>query len=261
MVAFRKAVSRGTRFSQIYIPKSMHGLIEPGDEVEVRLVRKGARLHYSKGLQKLSEFKEELIRGVFSFLEESAHPVSIFVVGSFLREKTGYNDIDLVLLFGEKKPSEELVNARLSEKFNLKFHLLFIDSGHFGRLLKMCPLTRAMFAGFVSSHKSDIPRETYVDRKHIRFLLMMPYDLLEIRLGSRAYFDSLRRLVTIERFLKKKPIEASEISREIEGLMNMHLYNKIMNNEEIEQGSVNLLRKLIRERLGSIEELLNHGEE
>ncbi|MBI4438764.1 hypothetical protein HY640_02440 [Candidatus Woesearchaeota archaeon] len=260
MVAFRKAVSRGTRFSQIYVPKSMHGLIEPGDEVEVRLVRKGVRLHYSKGLQKLSEFKEGLIRDVFSFLEKTVNPVSIFVVGSFLREKTGYNDIDLVLLFGEKKPSEKLVNYCLSEKFNLKFHLLFLDKGHFDRLLKMCPLTRTMFTSFVSSHKAEVPRETYVDRKHIRFLLMMPHDLLEIRLGSRPYFDSLRRLITIERFLKNKSLDASEINREMKALMNLHLYKKAGNNEEIEQGSVNLLRKLIREKLALIEELLNHGE-
>ena len=56
LAKFKKNVSKGSRFNQVYIPKDMESLIEVGDEVEVRLVKKSATLHYSRNLKKLSEF-------------------------------------------------------------------------------------------------------------------------------------------------------------------------------------------------------------
>ena len=64
LAKFRKKVSKGSRFNQIYVPKSMENLVEVGDEVEVTLIRKHAELHLSKGL-KLPHFKKGLIRDIF----------------------------------------------------------------------------------------------------------------------------------------------------------------------------------------------------
>ena len=47
IAVFRKKVSKGSRFNQIYIPKYLEDEIEVGDEVEVKLIKKHVEL---KGL-------------------------------------------------------------------------------------------------------------------------------------------------------------------------------------------------------------------
>jgi len=259
-VKFGKTVSKGSRFNQIYIPKSMESLVEVGDEVEVRLTKKHSRLHYSKGLKKLSPFKENLIKDVFSFLREISDISSIFIVGSFLTEKINYNDIDVVLVTSStNKNSEETVYHKLIEKFNLKFHVLTVEEKRFWHLLKICPLTRAMLSNFVATKPIEIPHKKLVDKKHIQFLLMMPYDLLDIKLSSRIFFDNLRRLVTIERFIKNKRLDVNEINAELERLIKNRLYQKIRYNEDIEDGSVKFMRRIIKGKLELIEILTKNG--
>jgi len=261
MIRFQKAVSKGSRFNQIYVPKSMESLIEVGDAVEVRLVRKRTQLYYSRGFKKLSEFKENLIKGVFSFLTETGIAPWIFVVGSFLTEKINYNDIDLVLIADKRNSDvEESAYSRLTEKFNLKFHMLVIEEKSFERLLKICPLTKSMFGNFVCNKPVEISNEALIDRNHIKFLLMMPYDLLEIKLSSRTFFDNLRRLVTIERFLRNKNLDIAAINQELEDTVKSPLYQKIRNNEEIEGNSISFLRKMLKGRLVTIEKLVKNVE-
>ena len=262
LVKFSKTVSKGGRFNQIYIPKNMENLIEVGDEVEVRLIKKQISLFYSKNLKKLSQFKENLIKDIFSFLNENSDINYIFIVGAFLTEKIGYNDIDVVAITDKKSENlEEAAYNKLIEKFNLKFHVLAIEENRFWHLLKSCPLTMAMFSSFICSKPIKISDERVIDKKHIRFLLMMPYDLLEIKLNSRSFFDSLRRLATIERFLKNKSLEMNAINDELKTSINDLLYKKIKNNEEIDKSSIEILRKIIKLKLNIIEKLIRNGKE
>src|SRR3989344_5131442 len=77
-IKFVKTVSKGSKFNQIYVPKNMENLIEAGDEVEIRLIKKHIKLYYSNGFKKLSEFKESLTKGIFSFLNENFDINAVF---------------------------------------------------------------------------------------------------------------------------------------------------------------------------------------
>ncbi len=257
LIKFRKAVSKGSRFNQIYVPRSMESLIEVGDEVEVRLLQKKARLYYSKGLKNLSEFKENLIKGIFSCIDGISDADYIFIVGSFLTEKVNYNDIDIVLAGSAR--SEEYTYNKLIDKFNLKLHIISVEKKKLENLLRICPLTRAMLSKFICNKEFAMPEEKAVDKKHIQFLLMMPQDMLEIRLGSRAFFDSIRRLITIERFLQDEILDISGINDGLKRLINPNLYGQIRQNEEIDDNAVLILRKIIKAKLKSIMELLENG--
>jgi hypothetical protein len=261
MLKFQKTVSKGTRFNQIYVPKQMDGLIEVGDEVEVRLVRKHVRLHYAKGLNKLSAFKENLIREVFSFLGETFSPVQIFFVGSFLTEHVHYKDIDIVIINDKKQNKfDDTVYASLTERFDLNFHIISMEEKSFHRLLSACPLTRSMFSTFVGNKPMALPAEQTVDWNHVQFLLMMPQDLLEITLGSRAFFDGLRRLITIERFLTKKSLEGSTIATELKTTLGSRLYTLMKANEPLDDALIAFVRRIIKTKLLAIERFAGeHG--
>lgn len=88
---------------------------------------------------------------------------------------------------------------------------------------------------------------------------MMPQDLVEIKLNSRSFFDSLRRLITIERFLKNKSLDTEEINNELKNSIKERMYIKIKNNEEIEENSVSFLRKIIKTKLEIIETSIKNG--
>ncbi|MBW2988957.1 hypothetical protein KY358_01425 [Candidatus Woesearchaeota archaeon] len=256
-LVFRKKVSKGSRFNQIYIPKCLENRISVGDEVEVRLVKKHIGLYYSRGLGKLSAFKENLIRDIFSFLESFDKILNIFVVGSFLSMKIDYNDIDIVIITEEREDGiEEQVYGKLIDKFNLKFHILNIGRKKLEYLLKACPLTRAMFSLYVSNKDVNLEKKKIIDKNHLSFLLMMPEDLLEIRLSSRVFFDNLRRLIVIEMFLDDKSLELEDVSSELSDLIGKRLYQRMKDNLEVEERVVGDMRAVIKAKLIRIRKMI-----
>jgi hypothetical protein len=256
-IAFTKNVSRGTRFNQVYIPAEFSDMIEAGDTVEVRLVRKQTALFYSAGLKELGEFKKKVMSDAFSIIKSSSDIKHVFAVGSFLTEKTDYHDVDIVIVLEKSNEGlEKTLYNELSDKINLKFHLLLLAEEKFQHLIKACPLTRAMFSVYVGDKKFMIPEETIVNPDHIRFLLMMPEDLLELDLNSRVFYDGLRRLITMERFLNNQKLDMTDINKELIKLIGTELFEKIKNNEEVDDKT--LLRKIIKQKLAKIRGFL-HG--
>ncbi len=253
---FRKKVSKGSRFNQIYIPKYLENEVGVGDEVEVKLIKKHTEVYYSKEL-KLSKFKEDLTKDIFSFLSEFKEILDVFVVGSFLFSKIDYRDIDVVIITEKRINNfDKFVYDELINKFDLKFHVISIEKERFEYLLRVCPLARAMFSIYVSNKKINLEREKIIDKNHLRFLLMMPEDLLEIRLSSRVFFDNLRRLITIERFLDNKKLNLNEINLELKGLLSQKLYERMKNNEEIDEKKIGGIREIMKDKLKKIKEKL-----
>ena len=129
----------------------------------------------------------------------------------------------------------------------------------FSRLVEICPLTMAMFSKFVCNKPVTIPNGRLVDKNHMKFLIMMPKDLLEVKLSSRAFFDNLRRLITIEKFLKNNSLDVGAINNELKISVNERLYNQIRNNEEIEKNTVDFLRKIMKNKIEIIENCIKDG--
>jgi len=247
MEKFIHKVSKGTRFNQIYIPKSMELNFQAGDIVEVTLLEKSISIHYSKNLTKLSDFKVELIKNIFSKLDNFREIKQIFIIGSFLTQKQDYNDIDIILI--SEKNFEKEVYETLIEKFELKFHIMTILENNFKSLQKYCPMTRSMLYYFVSNKKFNLPKDTELNKNHIKFLLMMPEDLLTIKLKPRVFYDSLRRLSTIERFLENRSLNPLDINKEIKNILGEKIAIDIRNNEDINEDVIKKLRDIIKSKL------------
>ncbi len=256
---FEHRVSKGSRFNQIYIPREMNAVFEAGDIVEVRLVRKKEGVYYSKPLQKIGEmleFKRVLIKQIFLELEKFREIKQIFIIGSFLTEKADYRDIDILLISNQKNTEEKAYNC-LSEKMQLKFHVMAIPEEKFQNLVKICPLTRSMLYYFASDKMFLLPAEIEIDKNHLNFLLMMPEDLLKLDLqNSRVYFDGLRRLIAIENFLVKKEINPLGIKEEMEKILGVH-YPLFKNNEFLDKSALKFIRIKIKFKLVEIIKLLN----
>lgn len=255
---FEHKISKGSRFNQIYIPKEMESIFEVGDIVKVKLLKKKTEIYYSKNLLKLEEFKEKLIKEIFSHLSTYPNIKQIFIVGSFLIEKVDYNDIDLVIIANKKQEDlEKKIYNYFIKKFPLKIHIIVIQEDSFLYLLRICPLTRSMFYYYISNKNFDLPLNTTINKNHINFLLMMPEDLLKITANSRSFYDTIRRLITIKQFLENKDLNPIKINAKLKSLFGGFLYSQIKNNEPIDKEILKYLRSIIRINLEEIQKKYN----
>ena len=261
-IVFEKKVSKGSKFNQIYIPLEMDEIIEVGDLMQVKLLKKNSKLYY-KNQKKLLEFKEYLIKKVFSELQRFEKIKRIFIVGSFLNNVI-YNDIDIVISVENcddnvRESLEKKIEEFLTKKFNQKFHILLLNKDKIEKLRKIDPLTRVMFNNYVSNKEYKLDYKKIIDKGHIRFLLMMPRDLLEITLSSKIFYNNLRRLITIKRFLKNMNLDIKNISSQLERELDIKILDKIRNNKEINEKEIKVLRKKIKNKIDDINELIKNG--
>lgn len=253
---FHHKVSKGSRFNQIYIPKEAETDFGVGDLVEVRLLKKKDNLYYSKNLPKLSEFKENIIKKVFSTLEQFKEIKQVFIIGSFLTQKVNFNDIDLILI--TNKNNDEAVYNKLTDTINLKFHIISIPEEKLSTLQEICPLTKSMFYYYVSTKYFNPSEKTRIDKNHIKFLLMMPEDLLEVETDSRGFYDSIRRLITIKRFLLYQDINPVKIYNELETMLGPLVSSMLRNNGSINEEIIKKLREIIKREMNNICKLIKN---
>ncbi len=257
-IKFVHKISKGSRFNQIYIPKDKDGEFEVGDLVEIKLLEKSNKIYYSKNLKKVSEFKERLIKEIFGFLSGHKEIERIFLFGSFLTMREDYNDIDILIL-SDKEKIEEEIYENLANKFNLKFHLIKLSEEELEKQMRICPLIRGMICCSVSNKKIEDLPEREIDINYIKFLLMLPEDILDIEVNSKMLYDSLRRSLVIERFLKNNGINIEEVNKFIISLIGNYLYNRIRKNEIIKRHETALIKEIIRDKLKIINHLLKNG--
>ena len=147
---------------------------------------------------------------------------------------------------------EEKIFDFLTEKFQLKFHVLSIQEEKFKQLQKICPLTKSMLYYFVSNKRFQSEQERIIDKNHIEFLLMMPEDMLKIQANSKVFYDNIRRLLAIQKFLENKTIDSVKINQEVKDLISKVLYLKIKNNNSISEEELKKLRGIISKKLSAI---------
>ena len=251
---FTHTISRGSRYNQIYIPKEMSSTFQVGDIVEIKLIEKKSQLYYSKNLSKLGEFKERLIREIFSFLSTNKEIKQIFMFGSFLTKDVDYKDIDIILV-SEKEIEEQVYNA-LIKKFSLKFHIISIPEKGLEESLKFSPMTRSMLYYFVSNKPFTVSKEIKVEKNHLLYLLMLPEDVLNIDIGTKMLYSSLRRLVTMGAFLENKEIAPDKIDNELIKDLGEFILDRIKEGESLGDKNLEKVRKIIKIRLNRVKKHL-----
>jgi len=254
---FVHKISQGSKFNQIYVPREAEKEFEVGDLVEVKLLKKKIGLYYSQKSIELSKFKGKLINEIFAFLSENKKIKQVFIFGSFLTKKIDYNDID-ILVIAEKEDEifEKRLYNDLIEEFNLKFHVIFIPESKLNNLLKINPLIRSMIYCCVSNKKMEALPEIEIDEKNIKFSLMLPKDVLDVDVNSRMLYDSLRRVLLIEFFIKKEDKSLFELDQMIIISLGENLYDTIRKDSIVSRFSQDKIKEIIREKIKFIENKL-----
>lgn len=257
-IRFRAKVSKGSKFSQIYVPKNVE--VGAGDLVEVRLVEKRVSL-YSHDVKELPVFKQKIIESAVRIsLKHGAEDV--FVVGSFLSGGVEYRDIDVLLIVKDAGDRERISSNILSELIHeipLKFHVFAVWRSELDALLKSCPLTRSMIERYISTMVVPKKIDKVVDEKRIFQLLMLPEDCLDVDVESRTLFDCLRRVFIIESFLLGNNIAAVDIIKVMEMSVGKSIVGFLRNNNIINGVIRENIRNVLRKKIVRIKELVRRG--
>ena len=232
---------------------------EAGDLVEVRLVKKKTSLYYSPASWSISKFKIRLIMEVFEFLSRYKEIEQIIFFGSFLTKEVQYRDIDIFIIYEKTRIEiEEKIKKSLEEEFSLKFHIISATKEELEDSLEYSPLGRSMLFYCVSDKPLPQMKERKIKKDHIRFLLMMPEDLiaLETMLKSRAYYDALRKVLIIKKFLKKEKEDSKEVQKKIEKRIGKEITEKIMQDEVITLEEWTTIKKEMSKEIKEVYDIL-----
>ena len=112
---------------------------------------------------------------------------------------------------------------------------------------------------YISDKKLELVKEKRIDKDHLNFLLMMPEDLLKINVTSRAFYDSLRRLITIENFLESKESKTLKIEEELKTLFGDFLFSRMRNNEPLEAIEIKKIRKFMKLKINKIKIIIKRS--
>lgn len=145
----------------------------------------------------------------------------------------------------------------MSKRLDQKFHVLSFNKEKLKTFIETDPLIRAMFNNYISNKKINLDFNRKINWNHLNFLLMMPEDLLDLEVSSRIYFDNLRRLITIERFLNNKQLSRKIILDEILNILPENLLNRIRSNQPTNNKEIKLIKNIIKEKIKKIRSIKN----
>src|SRR3989338_6963318 len=155
-----------------------------------------------------------------------------------------------------KEKIKEKVYDSLIERLNLKFHVVSFKGEGLEKQLRISPVLRSMFYYFVSNKPFSVSKEKEIDVNHIKYLIWFPEDLLKVELDSENFYESLRRLICAEYFLKYKDIAPDKIDEVIKDDIEDYLWERIKDNRKITADSIKKIRELMRKKLKVIKGLI-----
>ena len=105
-----------------------------------------------------------------------------------------------------------------------------------------------------------MPDEKKINEIHLKNLLMMPEDLLRVRFPlGKVYYDSLRKMVTIEHFLNNDEIAPDKIDSELIEIINVEKLKILKENYDVETYLLKEVRSIIKKKLDLIHKLIKYG--
>lgn len=245
---FTRSISKGSRFNQIYIPKEMNEFFQAGDEVEIRLIKK-ATLRTEKNVI-LSKERRALADQILKFFSE--RNIKALIFGSFVKSKN-FRDIDIMITSNINKEQE----IEFQENFGDFTHVIKIPENKLADLYERCPITKYMLEAFISNFSISFSGKKKIDKNHIKYLMMMPEDILEFELDSRLYYDNLRKLVTIEYFLKDKKSKSELRNRIIEKSLGVDLAKRMSENDILTNAEYVKIKYVMKKKIKLIKGFLN----
>ncbi len=220
-------VSKGSIMDQIYLPKNRIGL-NIGDHVIIRSIqiKKKVKRPYFYNIEFIEPIKLEIIREIFSAIDDIIDKCNIVITGSFLDKGFNFRDIDIILIT-EEKIDGNMLEKLIENKIKIENHIIIFDKKNLTEALSIDPIWRIMISKSVSNQRiPPLPRAKlnyrYLDAQMIKSnLLINNFDSLT---GKEKY-KLTRNLMAIYLFTRNISLSKKRIDGEIERKFDIEIDN------------------------------------
>lgn len=216
---------------QIYLPKSRPPGFAAGDFVEIIPTKRKKASFYTYNLHYLEPIKSPIKDEIFDYFKAVDN---VLITGSFLEKGFKFEDIDVVLIDGNKV--ENHWEEYFKERLGINLHLISLDRKSLLEGLKTDPLFQMMMSRYLSKKREIFRYKNEPNYKLLDLHLLKSKELLagfEVLVGKEKY-DLTRNLIAIRLFLKNKKLSWELIDQEI---------NRLFGDKTSDQLKENLIKK------------------
>lgn len=241
-------ISKGSKMDQIYLPKNHPGFyagnyvaIRPLIQEDIRKIEKP--IFYN--LVNLSPIKLQIIYEIFSIINKNVHNIeNIIITGSFLDQGFNFNDIDILLISGQKENIARLKLA-LEERLGIKVHIIQLSNEALKKGLVSDPLYENMLSKCVSKKRIVFNIKKIINYPLLDMHLLKSKPLInnfDFFPGEEKYYLT-KNIIAILLFLKNKKISNDLIDEKIKRIFNIDA-NKLKKNLLDKSGFLKKYKKL-----------------
>lgn len=212
---------------QIYLPKGRPPGFAVGDFVEVRPGRRRKKGFYTYNLRGLEPLKALIKDEIFDYFGEVDN---VIIIGSFLEEGFGFEDVDVILVGGAK--AEKGWGEHFQKKLGIKTHFICLSRKSLLRGLKTDPLFQMMLSKYVAKKREIFKFKNEFNYKLLDLHLLKSKSLMnnfEVLTGKEKY-ELVRNLMAIKLFLEERKLNKEVVDKEIEKTFRGKIVNRVKEN-------------------------------
>ncbi|MFH1071977.1 MAG: hypothetical protein V1743_00955 [Nanoarchaeota archaeon] len=250
-------ISRGTHMDQIYLSKNRAPGLETGSYVLIEPIqRKKAMSLYWYKVKKIEPIKIPVVEKIFGYLAEAKN---VIITGSFLEKGFRFNDIDVIIIDGNKGEVEQVIH----DEFGLRAHVIRLTSAALRKGMNTDPLFQLMLSKFIAKKRIFFRTQNEYNYKLLDLHLLKSKGLMDNfdDLGGSEKYKLVRNLFAIRRFLDKKPISKESVEKDIEHALGKDSALELLENRVKKEHISSTWEKVYRETFEKIMEGIQHGAE
>lgn len=218
-------VSKGSAMDQVYISKNRSGF-EVGSYVVITpALKKQEASPYYYHTEKPEPIKIQIISEIFEFLDDSENAI---ITGSFLNKGFDFEDIDIVVINGTKKPIEWFI----ADRFGIKSHIMNMTYESLRKGANTDPLFRMLLSRFVAKKRIFLKIESKINYKLLDIYLLKSKLLINNfdSFNGKEKYRLIRNTIAIKRFMESKKISDESVNKDINNCFGKDAAVKIKNN-------------------------------
>jgi len=210
---------------QVYISKNRSGF-EVGSYVAITPVaKKQAISAYYYHTEKLEPIKVQIINEIFEFSDDSENAI---ITGSFLNKGFDFEDIDIIVINGTKKPIEQFI----ADRFGIKSHIMDMTYESLRKGANTDPLFRMLLSRFVAKKRILLKFESKINYKLLDIYLLKSKLLINNfdSFNGKEKYRLVRNTIAIKRFMEYKKLSDESVNKDINDCFGKDAAVKIKNN-------------------------------
>lgn len=255
-------VSKGSKMDQVYIPKHRNGF-NIGSYVILKPIETKNFIEkpYFYNIKYIEPIKLDIINEIMNIIDKIADNYeNIIVTGSFLDRGFNFNDVDLIIISGDKL-NIKYIKSSVEKRIGIETHIMLLDNRSLTEGLSTDPLYRMMLSRCIAKRRFIYEIKYKIDYKILDLHLLKSkvlIDNFDILDGNEKYY-LVRNMIAITLHLRQKKVDKEKVDKEILKVFNLKDIKEIKQNMLEKNIFLKKYKVVYKKTFNKIMESIKHG--